>query len=112
MKAMNALKTALAAIALLALGLLPPTAGSALAQATTIGPGTQSLTIEVNEGQLIRLNQPASSVFIANAQIADVNVKSPRMIYLFGKRPGETTLYALDAKDNVITNARVVVSPQ
>ncbi len=110
MKAMNALKTALAAIALLALGLLPPTAGSALAQATTIGPGTQSLTIEVNEGQLIRLNQPASSVFIANAQIADVNVKSPRMIYLFGKRPGETTLYALDAKDNVITNARVVVS--
>jgi pilus assembly protein CpaC len=110
MKAMNALKTALAAIALLALGLLPPTAGSALAQATTIGPGTQNLTIEVNEGQLIRLNQPASSVFIANAQIADVNVKSPRMIYLFGKRPGETTLYALDAKDNVITNARVVVS--
>jgi pilus assembly protein CpaC len=110
MKAMNSLKTALAAIALLALGLLPPAAGGALAQATQIGPDGQNLTLEVNEGQLIRLRQAASSVFIANAKIADVNVKSPHMIYLFGKRPGETTLYALDANDNVITNARVIVS--
>lgn len=106
----RSLKIALAAVALFTLGLLPPSAERALAQATQIGPGSQNLTLEVNEGQLVRLSKPATSVFIANSDIADVSVKSPGLIYLFGKRPGETTLYALDGKDNVIINARVTVS--
>ncbi len=106
----NGLKIALAAIALLAGSFFPPLAESAEAQTQQIGPGSETVDLEVNEGRLVRLSQSAQSVFIANAGIADVNVKSPRMIYIFGKQPGETTLYALDANDNVVTNARVVVS--
>ena len=106
----NSLKFALAAIALLAGGFSPPLIESARAQSQQIGPGDEIVTLEVNEGRLVRLNQSAQSVFIANAGIADVNVKSPRMIYIFGKKPGETTLYALDGNDNVITNARVLVT--
>ena len=102
------LKLFAAALGVLALGLLP--GGQALAQTTQIGPGDQTLSLEVNEGQLVRLHAPAASVFIANSQIADVNIKSPKMIYLFGKVPGETTLYALDGNDNVIANTRVVVA--
>ena len=68
------------------------------------------LSVELNEGQLVRLDQPVNSVFIANADVADVSVKSPRLVYLFGKRPGETTLYAVDKNERVIANYRVVVS--
>ncbi len=106
----NSLKIALAASALLFAGFFPPLTESALAQSQQIGPGAESLTLEVNEGQLVKLSHSADSVFIANAQIADISVKSPRLIYIFGKKPGETTLYALDKKDNVVANARVVVS--
>jgi pilus assembly protein CpaC len=104
------IKVLLAAMALAVVGALPPLVGGALAQATAIKAGSQTFSIEVNEGQLIRLDRPAASVFIANSDIADVSVRSPRMVYMFGLRPGETTLYALDATDNVVANARVVVS--
>lgn len=106
----HSLKIVLAAVLLLATAFIPPWTGIALAQSQEIEPGNQNLTLEVNEGRLVRLNHSADSVFIANAQIADVNVKSPRLIYIFGKKPGETTLYALDKNDNVVANARVVVS--
>ncbi|HEX9770796.1 MAG TPA: type II and III secretion system protein family protein [Kiloniellales bacterium] len=106
----NSLKIALAAVALLVGGFFPPLTESAWAQSQQIGPGAEGLTLEVNEGQLVKLSRSADSVFIANSQIADVSVKSPRLIYIFGKRPGETTLYALDKNDNVVANARVVVS--
>jgi pilus assembly protein CpaC len=110
MTRITSLKIALAAVALLAGNFFPPLTESAQAQAQQIGPGSESVTLEVNEGRLVRLSKSAASVFIANSGIADVNVKSPRMIYIFGKKPGETTLYALDSNDNVVANSRVVVS--
>ena len=110
MTAHRNLGVVLAAIALFALGALSPLVSDARAQAEAIVAGSQQFHLEINEGQLIRLDKPAASVFIANSGIADVSVRSPRIIYMFGLRPGETTLYALDENDNVITNARVVVS--
>ncbi len=98
-------------IALLGLlGLAAPEARAAVGDVVAPGTERQDLKIEVNEGQLIRLQVPASAVFIANSSVADVNVKSARMIYVFGKSPGQTTLYALDAGDNVIINLRLRVS--
>ena len=110
MTALLKVRPVLAGLALIAACVFPPAAERAQAQSTQIGPGNESLNLEVNEGHLVRLRYPADSVFIANADIADINVKSPRMIYIHGKQPGETTLYALDARDNVVTNARIVVS--
>lgn len=68
------------------------------------------ISVDRNEGTLIRLNAPATSVFIANPAIADVMVKSPRLIYLLGKTPGETTLYVVDDDENVILDATVTVN--
>ena len=45
------------------------------AAARTIDP-TQPITVEMNEGQLIRLNSAASNIFLANPGVADVTVKS------------------------------------
>lgn len=68
------------------------------------------IIIELNEGQLLRLDRAMASVFIANPAIADVSAKSSRMLYLFGKSVGTTTLFALDANDNVIANVTVTVN--
>jgi len=68
------------------------------------------LEIETNRGVLIRLDRPASTVFIANPEIADIQVKSPRLIYILGKTPGETTLYATDSQERVLANRTISVS--
>ncbi|MFQ5954433.1 MAG: type II and III secretion system protein family protein [Kiloniellales bacterium] len=39
-----------------------------------------------------------------------MQVKSPRLFYVFGLRSGETTLYAVDEQDQVLLNRRVSVS--
>ena len=49
-------------------------------------------------------------MFVADTRIADVTVRSPRLIYLFAKEPGETTLYAVDGRDQIVVAQRVVVS--
>lgn len=67
------------------------------------------IPVEVQKGSLIRLSAPASTVFITNPDIADVQIKSPTLIYVFGKAPGETALYALSANDEVLFNGIVSV---
>jgi len=68
-----------------------------------------SIVVDLNEGQLIRLNRDAESVFIANPKVANVTVKSSRLIYVFGLAPGETSFYAVDVNDQVIANTKVMV---
>ena len=68
------------------------------------------LTIEVNEGTLIRLDNPAAEVFIANPDIADVQVKSNRVIYVFGKAQGDTTFYVLDKNDKTLFSSTINVT--
>jgi len=67
------------------------------------------IRLEAGKGTLIRLARPASTVFIANPDVADVQVKSPSLIYLNAKAPGETVLYAADADDHILLNAPVRV---
>ena len=61
--------------------------------ATTSTPG-DTVTLSVGGGQLVRLANPMSDVFVADDKIADVQVRSPNQLYVFGKAPGETTVYA------------------
>jgi len=67
------------------------------------------ILLEAGKGTLIRLPRPASTVFIANPDVADVQIKSPSLIYLNAKATGETVLYAVDADDRVLLNAPVRV---
>jgi pilus assembly protein CpaC len=67
------------------------------------------VAIEVGKGRLIRLDRPAASVFIADPAIADVQVRSPRLVYLFGRGPGETSFFAVDSADRVVTSLDVAV---
>ena len=97
------------ALALFILVMLWPIAASAQVSSTLEPKAGGSIAIELNEGQLVRFDKPAASVFITNPSVADVNVRSTKLVYLFGKTPGKTTLFALDSDDNVIANLEVVV---
>ena len=84
--------------------------GAPAKAAEVVPTSTEAVSIEVNEGHLVRIERPASAVFVANPEIAEVAVKSPRLIYVFAKKPGETTLYAVDQKEAVVANLRLVVT--
>lgn len=69
-----------------------------------------SLAVEVSKGRIVRLSKPAKTVFVADPTIADVQVKSSKLIYLFGKKVGETTLIAVDGDDKVLLNTGISVN--
>src|SRR5436190_6687501 len=77
-------------------------AGTGAAAIPANGP---PIVLEAGKGMLIRLPAAANTVFIANPETADVTIKTPSLIYLIAKAPGETVLYAVDAEDHVLLNA-------
>jgi pilus assembly protein CpaC len=86
-------------------------AGAAGRGITVMVPANgRPILLEVDKGTLIQLTQPASTVFVANPDIADVQVKSPKLIYITAKAPGETVIYAVGADENVLLNAPIRVS--
>lgn len=66
--------------------------------------------VEINKGASLRLSAPAASVAIADPSIADVQVISPRMLYVNGRGVGETSIIAVDNNDNVILERTVNVT--
>jgi pilus assembly protein CpaC len=86
--------------------------GRPFAQSQIVPTEAPTLTLEVNKGTALKLPGPASTVFVAAPDIADVQVRSPNMVYVFAKKPGDTVLYAVDAQDRVLLNTIVrVTSP-
>ncbi|MGE3782665.1 MAG: pilus assembly protein N-terminal domain-containing protein, partial [Alphaproteobacteria bacterium] len=67
-----------------------------------VPPAGSPILLEAGKGTLIRLPRPAGTVFVANPDVADVQVKSPSLIYITAKTPGQTALYAVDAEDRVL----------
>lgn len=72
--------------------------------------GEAPIVLEASKGTLIRLDRPASTVFVADPEVADVQVKSPRLVYLMAKQPGETVIYAVDREERVLLNRRIAVN--
>jgi len=70
---------------------------------------TGTIMLEVGKGTLIKLPHPAATVFVANPDIADVQVKSPALVYVSAKAPGNTVIYAVDASDNVLLSDAIRV---
>ncbi len=95
------------AVGLVAAALVSAPTQPAVAQATQNASG--SIDLSVGRGRLISLPASMSDVFVANDEVADVQVRSGRQLYIFGKKPGETSIYATDASGRVVysTVARV-----
>ena len=95
------------AIGLVAATLVSAPVQQAAAQATQ--NASSSVDLSVGRGRLISLSAPMTDVFVADDKVADVQVRSSRQLYVFGKAPGETSIYATDASGRVVysTVARV-----
>lgn len=75
-----------------------------------VSTDSSSMAMEVRRGELLKLARPAATVFVSDPSIADVQVKSARLIYVFAKKPGETTLFAVDKNENVLANIEIHVT--
>lgn len=65
--------------------------------------------VEVGKGRLLRLDEAPATVFLADPKIADIQFRSTKMVYVVGNATGETSLYALDKRDRVLLNRKIVV---
>ena len=65
--------------------------------------------VEAGKGRLLRLDEAPATVFLADPKIADIQFKSTKLVYIVGKTNGETSLYALDKKDRILLNRKIIV---
>ena len=92
------------AIALVAAPLaLAPQPASAQSQSQGV------TTLSVGRGQLVDVGGTIKDIYVADEKVADVQVRSARQLYIFGRGPGETNITATDASGRTLftTTARV-----
>jgi pilus assembly protein CpaC len=74
------------------------------------GAAQGPLSLDAGKGTLVPLSEDATSVFIADPTIADVQVPSPKAVFVLGKKAGTTTLYVLGANNRTLVQRTVVVA--
>ena len=67
------------------------------------------MTLETGQGRILRFDHDVASVFVANPEVADVQVVSSGVIYLFGKQAGDTNLIALGADEQSQASLRLQI---
>ena len=98
-------KLLLAAIATTPLATLPV----ATATAQQVVRPSQEIVLSIGRGELVTVPGSMADVFVANDAVADVQIKSQRQLYVFGKAGGETTIYASNERGDVIFSANIRV---
>ncbi|MET3827443.1 pilus assembly protein CpaC [Sphingomonas sp. PvP055] len=90
------------------MGALPQAAAQTVAsvQGATTAPVFQ---VNTGRGRLVTLARPMSDVFVADEKIADVQVRSPTQLYIFGRGAGETTISATSKSGAVVYSATIRV---
>ncbi|MDI4231922.1 type II and III secretion system protein family protein [Bradyrhizobium sp. Arg237L] len=75
-------------------------------------PGKMSgrLDITISRGETIHLPGPATNMFVADPTIADIQTPSNETIFVFGKKAGRTSLFALDSRGEALAEFQVVVT--
>ncbi len=68
------------------------------------------LNLDIRKGTLIRVTKPVATVFLADPSIADIQVKSPTLVYIFAKRIGETVLYGLTETEEIVLSRVIRVN--
>ncbi|HEX8534911.1 MAG TPA: type II and III secretion system protein family protein [Allosphingosinicella sp.] len=101
------LTTTVAAVMTASIGATAPTV--ALAQPASSSRPSEDVTLSVGAGRMVRLNGTMTDLFVADDKVADVQVRSADQIYIFGKGPGETTIYATNKAGRTVYSANVRV---
>lgn len=99
------IKLLAAAMAILPMAAMP----AATATAQQVARPSQEIVLSIGKGELVTVPGTMADVFVANDAVADVQVKSQRQLYVFGKAGGETTIYASNAAGDVVFSANIRV---
>ncbi|MFL6856785.1 MAG: pilus assembly protein N-terminal domain-containing protein [Allosphingosinicella sp.] len=100
--------TAAAAMITASLAAVAPVPAFGAPGPAAVRPGND-VTLSVGTGRMVHLDAPMSDLFVANDAVADVQVRSANQVYIFGKAPGETTVFATDKAGRTIYSANVRV---
>ncbi len=73
-------------------------------------PAQPMVDLPVGQGRLLRFNEPVESVLIADTTIADLQVVSPGVVYVFGLKPGLTNLIAITSDERIKATAQFRVT--
>lgn len=71
---------------------------------------SKELNVEIDQATLIRLDKPGAEVIIGNPSIADVAVRSSRLLVVTGKSAGLTNLMVLDGAGKLTYSRKIFVS--
>jgi pilus assembly protein CpaC len=99
------LQLLVAALAAVPMAAMPATT----ATAQQVARPSQDIVLSIGKGELVTVPGSMADVFVADDKIADVQVKSQRQLYVFGKAGGETTIYASNDRGDVIFSANIRV---
>lgn len=70
---------------------------------------SQEIVLSIGRGELVNVPGAMTDVFVADENVADVQIKSQRQLYVFGKAGGETTIYASNSRGDVIFSSNIRV---
>jgi hypothetical protein len=87
-------------------------AGAAAGRADAEADGRRPLRVMVDKAQVVPLGGQAQIVLVANPAIADVVVERDHLLFILGKRPGETRLFIYAANGKPLLERDVIVVPQ
>ncbi len=71
----------------------------------------ETMTVVIDKSQMVRLARDAAVVMIANPEVADVAIESPRLVFVLGRGPGVTSLSILDDDGKTMVRTDVIVVP-
>ena len=80
------------------------------AAAAQSGAATPVVQVATGRGRLVTLARPMTDLFISNPEVADVQVRSPTSLYVFGKKAGETTIAATGKGGTTVYSSTVRVA--
>ena len=69
-----------------------------------------ALTVHAGQSRMIRLGKAVDSVFVADPAIADVQVVSSQVLFVFGKAAGRTSVAALAGDGSLLGRWKVTVT--
>lgn len=73
--------------------------------------GADHFELPLNKTRPVELDRAVRDVIIGNPTVADVVVRAPGQIYLIGRSVGETNVFLVDDRGNLVRKLEVVVNP-
>lgn len=70
----------------------------------------KNIHVDIDGAELIKFDGEVSEIFIANPDIADVQLSNKTTAYVFGKSTGSTKLFAMNNKGKEVLNAEIIVN--